>query len=80
MTSVFPFSTAPALTASPPAWLLYGVTGWFMHLAELGTVATILPFQARWGRRRFREPGRAHGSIHRGSKRLIGGGALLLPE
>lgn len=51
ITSVFPTSTAPAvttfLTATAPQQ--HAVTGWFMYFRELGTVGKILPFQARWG-------------------------------
>jgi len=52
MTSVFPTSTAPAITTflTGVAPQQHGVTGWFMHLKELGTVARILPFQPRWGK------------------------------
>lgn len=50
-TSVFPTSTAPAVTTfmTGVAPQQHAVTGWFMYLKELGTVATILPFRPRWG-------------------------------
>lgn len=55
LTSVFPTSTAPAittlLTGEPPS--RHGVTGWFVNLRELGTIATILPFRPRWGGESF---------------------------
>lgn len=51
ITSVFPTATAPAittfLTGVPPQQ--HAVTGWHMHLREVGTVTAILPFRARWG-------------------------------
>jgi len=51
MTSVFPTSTAPAITTflTGLAPQQHGVSGWFMQLKELGTVAMVLPFCARWG-------------------------------
>lgn len=51
MTSVFPSSTAPAITTflTGVAPQQHAVTGWFMALRELGTVAMILPFRPRWG-------------------------------
>lgn len=51
ITSVFPTSTAPAITTlmTGVAPQQHGVTGWFMYLKELGTIATILPFRPRWG-------------------------------
>ncbi|NJN45288.1 MAG: alkaline phosphatase family protein [Candidatus Competibacteraceae bacterium] len=51
LTSVFPTSTAPAITTllTGVAPQQHGVTGWFMNLKELGSVAMILPFRPRWG-------------------------------
>lgn len=51
VTSVFPSSTAPAVTTflTGAAPQQHAVTGWFMQLKELGTVAVILPFRPRWG-------------------------------
>jgi len=51
LTSVFPTSTAPAITTflTGVAPQQHGVTGWFMHLRELGTIALLLPFRPRWG-------------------------------
>lgn len=51
ITSVFPATTATAVTALatgvPPQQ--HGLTGWFMHLKEIGIVAAILPFTSRAG-------------------------------
>ncbi|HQU15980.1 MAG: hypothetical protein B7Z66_01355 [Chromatiales bacterium 21-64-14] len=51
ITSVFPPTTAAAvttvLTAVGPQQ--HAVTGWFVHLRELGTVSALLPFRPRWG-------------------------------
>ncbi|MDH5676696.1 MAG: alkaline phosphatase family protein [Myxococcales bacterium] len=51
ITSVFPSATAPTITTllTGTAPQQHAVTGWHMHLRELGTVAAILPFRARWG-------------------------------
>jgi len=51
LTSVFPTSTAPAITTllTGVAPQQHGVTGWFMNLKELGSVTLILPFRPRWG-------------------------------
>ena len=50
--SVFPSSTAPAITslmtASAPQQ--HAVTGWFMLLRELGAITAILPMRTRAGR------------------------------
>ena len=59
MSSVFPTSTAPAITTLmtgvPPN--RHGATGWFMHFKELGTVGMILPFKPRWGGVTFDQAG-----------------------
>lgn len=49
LSSVFPSSTAPAITSfvTGTAPRQHGVTGWYMSLRELGTVAMILPYKAR---------------------------------
>lgn len=51
ITSVFPSTTASAVTALetgvPPQQ--HGITGWFMFLKEIGVLAKILPFKARYG-------------------------------
>lgn len=59
ITSVFPTSTAPAITTflTGVAPQQHGVTGWFMYLKELATVAIILPFRPRWGAMTFAEAG-----------------------
>ncbi len=51
LTSVFPSSTAPAITSmmTGVAPQQHAITGWFMYLRELGTMATILPFRSRIG-------------------------------
>jgi len=59
LTSVFPTSTAPAvttiLTGQPPS--RHGITGWFMNLRELATSAAILAFRSRWGGQTFDHAG-----------------------
>jgi hypothetical protein len=59
MTSVFPSSTAPAITSfvTGSAPQQHAVSGWFMNLRELGTVAMILPFCSRWGGAPFESAG-----------------------
>ena len=49
--SVFPSSTAPAITSllTAAAPQQHAVTGWFMLLQELGAVTMILPLRARAG-------------------------------
>jgi hypothetical protein len=51
ITSVFPSATAPAITsfATGVAPAEHGVSGWQMHVRELGSVVEILPFSPRWG-------------------------------
>lgn len=51
ITSVFPPTTASAITTfmTGTAPQEHAYTGWYMHLKELGTVATILPFCPRLG-------------------------------
>jgi hypothetical protein len=59
LTSVFPTSTAPAITTlmtgEPPS--RHGITGWFIHLRELATTATFLTFRPRWGGESFERIG-----------------------
>ena len=50
MTSIFPTTTACATVAyqtGMAAWN-HGLTGWFVHLKELGASSTILPFCSRY--------------------------------
>ena len=49
MTSVFPATTASAITtfATGEAPMQHAMTGWYMHLKELGAVATTLNFKPR---------------------------------
>ena len=51
MTSVFPSTTATAITTflTGTAPQQHGITGWNMLLKELGVIATILPFTSRMG-------------------------------
>lgn len=50
-TSVFPTTTSSAITslATGVAPQQHAVTGWFMHLKEIGIVSQILPFNPRLG-------------------------------
>ena len=59
MTSVFPSTTAAAITtfATGLAPQQHAITGWFMHLKELGAVAAILPFRSRYGGPVFSQAG-----------------------
>lgn len=51
MTSVFPATTATAVTTflTGLAPQQHAITGWFMYLKEMGVAAAILPFIARFG-------------------------------
>jgi hypothetical protein len=51
MTSVFPSTTAACITtfATGVAPQQHAITGWFVYLKEVGAVAAILPFKARYG-------------------------------
>lgn len=51
MTSVFPSTTASAVTAflSGVAPQQHGLTGWHTYFRELGTIVTVLPFRPRYG-------------------------------
>ena len=59
LTSVFPSATAPAVTSilTGVGPQQHAVTGWFMHLRELGCVTAMLPFRARWETRSLRDAG-----------------------
>ena len=59
MRSVFPSSTAPALTSiATGAWpAQHAVPGWWTHLPDAGITATILPFTERFSK----EDARKHG-------------------
>lgn len=85
LSTVFPTSTAPAittfLTGTGPQQ--HAVTGWFMHLRELGTVAKLLPFQPRWGGNSFaKENIRAEALIARPSvfERLDAEGHFIIEK
>jgi hypothetical protein len=59
ISTVFPSTTASAVTtfmtgAAPQE---HAVTGWFMYLKELGTVATTLPYRPRFGGESFGRAG-----------------------
>lgn len=51
MTSVFPPTTASAITAfhTGLAPQQHGLTGWFTYFREVGSVVSVLPFRARHG-------------------------------
>lgn len=55
LTSVFPTTTASAITSlfTGLAPQQHAITGWFMHLKELGAVTAILPFRPRVGGQSF---------------------------
>ena len=55
MTSVFPSTTASAITtfASGVATMEHAITGWFMYFRELGTASVVLPFTPRFNNRSF---------------------------
>ena len=57
--SVFPSTTASAITSleTGVAPQQHGITGWFMLLKELGVVAAVLPFTARYGGQSFSHRG-----------------------
>ncbi len=64
ITSVFPSTTATAITtfATGLAPQQHAITGWFMHLKEMGSVVKILPFTPR---RNDHAPGFTDTSMHR---------------
>src|SRR5947207_15141799 len=49
LTSVFPSTTASAITTSYPARtpLEHGLRGWFVYFAQAGCVSAALPFRSR---------------------------------
>ncbi len=51
MTSVFPSTTATAVTAflTGVAPQQHGLVGWFTYLKEVGSVVAVLPFRSRYG-------------------------------
>lgn len=51
MTSVFPSTTATAITTflTGTAPQHHALTGWFMYFREIGSIAAVLPYQARHG-------------------------------
>ncbi len=55
LSSVFPPTTASALTTleTGVAPQQHGITGWYMHLKELGVVSKILPYVPRYGGKSF---------------------------
>lgn len=59
LTTVFPSTTAATITTlvTATAPQQHAVTGWFMYLRELGTVAAILPFKPRWSSEPFDKSG-----------------------
>jgi hypothetical protein len=61
MTSVFPSTTASAITTSYTgcAPLEHGLTGWFTYFGEAGCVCAPLPFQSRGDKRSLRARGLA---------------------
>lgn len=65
MTSVFPSTTTSAvstfLTADAPQQ--HGLTGWFLWLREIGTVATPLPFRSRPENRQLESFGLKPGAL-----------------
>jgi arylsulfatase A-like enzyme len=59
MTSVFPSTTATAITTflTGVAPQQHGLTGWHMYFRELGSIAAVLPFRPRYGGSSLREAG-----------------------
>jgi len=59
ITSVFPTTTSASITslATGVAPQQHAVTGWFMHLKEVGVVSQILPFNPRIGGMMFSDIG-----------------------
>ncbi len=57
ITSVFPTTTASAVTAflTAQAPLQHGLTGWYMYFKELATAGVSLPFQPRFSKKSFDE-------------------------
>ncbi len=65
LTSVFPPTTAAAVTSffTGVAPQQHAVTGWHTYFKELGVVATVLPFQPRYGGSSFAERGISPGQL-----------------
>jgi predicted AlkP superfamily pyrophosphatase or phosphodiesterase len=59
ITSVFPSTTAACISSflTGVAPQQHAITGWFVYLKELGTVAKILPFSPRFGGDQFSQVG-----------------------
>lgn len=59
LTSVYPPTTASAVTTylTGAAPQQHGLTGWFTYFRELGSVMTVLPGNARYGRAGYRASG-----------------------
>jgi hypothetical protein len=59
ITSVFPSTTASAITTSYTGWapLEHGLTGWFTYFGEAGCVGAPLPFVSRGDKRSLRTRG-----------------------
>lgn len=59
MTSVFPSTTATAITTflTGLAPQQHGLTGWHMYFRELGCVGAVLPFRPRYGGASFKAAG-----------------------
>jgi hypothetical protein len=81
--SVFPSSTAPALTALfTGCWPAeHAVTGWFMYLPDAGITSTILPFIERFSERPLGELGITSESAYRAPSLLprLRGAASWVP-
>ncbi len=59
MTSVFPTTTAAAITSflSAQTPIEHAITGWYMYLRELGAASVILPFKPRYGKTSYDKEG-----------------------
>lgn len=85
ITSVFPSTTASAVTAleTGVAPQQHGITGWFMFLKEIGVLAKILPFKARYGGQLFTDENISRKDIFT-EKRIIdkinASGFILYPD
>jgi hypothetical protein len=66
LTTVFPSSTAPALTTLMTAALpaAHAVTGWWVRLSRQDLTATILRFEERWSERPLGEYGIARDDVY----------------
>ncbi|MFH0875354.1 MAG: alkaline phosphatase family protein [archaeon] len=70
ITSVFPSTTASAITTfiTGTAPMQHAITGWFMHLKEIGAIAKILPFNLRVGGPQLTQLGILRSEIFREKK------------